>query len=111
LMLTDPRTVEPNYVVRFSDRRRVPLGPLLEDLGRGGRLSFVKQIVGYYYYVEVWRSDGIDVCFEEADLARLEDTKRLAPTLVHELVFHPSGRLASTWQPWDGVLGPPGPDR
>jgi hypothetical protein len=28
------------------------------------------------------------------------------PGIVHELIFHPDARLASTWQPWDGVLGP-----
>ena len=71
------------------------------------RFTFVRQVVGYYYYVEVWRFAGVDVVFEEADLARLEETKQASPGLVHELVFHPDGRLASTWQPWDGVLGPP----
>jgi hypothetical protein len=47
----------------------------------------------------------MDVVFEEADLARLEETKRVDPDLIHELIFHPNARLASTWQPWDGILG------
>jgi hypothetical protein len=47
------------------------------------------------------------VVFEEADLAQLERTKQSMPGVVHELIFHPNARLASTWQPWDGVLGPP----
>jgi cyclic pyranopterin phosphate synthase len=46
------------------------------------------------------------VVFEEADLAQLERVKRADPDTIHELVFHPDARLASTWQPWDGVLGP-----
>jgi hypothetical protein len=50
----------------------------------------------------------VDVVFEEADLARLEHVKQRAPDIIHELVFHPSAVLASTWQPWDGVLGPQG---
>jgi GTP 3',8-cyclase len=104
LMKTDPRTVAPNFVVRFSDRKRVALEPLLDRVSADARFTFVKQIVGYYYYVEVWRTDGVDVVFEEADLARLEDVKRAEPHIVHELVFHPDGKLASTWQPWDGVL-------
>jgi GTP 3',8-cyclase len=106
LMSTDARTVRPNHVVRFSDRKRVALEPLLERISGDPRFEFVRQVVGYYYYVEVWRSGGVDVVFEEADLARLEDAKRADPRLVHELVFHPDGHLASTWQPWDGVLGP-----
>lgn len=104
LMKTDPRTAAVNFVVRFSDRRRVALEPLLDRVSADARFSFVRQIVGYYYYVEVWRMDGVDVVFEEADLARLEDVKRADPGVVHELVFHPDGKLASTWQPWDGVL-------
>jgi hypothetical protein len=55
--------------------------------------------------VEVWKYGGMDVVFEEADLARLEATKRAQADLIHELVFHPNARLCSTWQPWDGVLG------
>jgi molybdenum cofactor biosynthesis enzyme MoaA len=106
LMKTDPRTVHLNHVVRFSDRRRVALEPLLDAVSGDPRFAFVRQVVGYYYYVEVWRAGETNVVFEEADLAQLEDTKRAAPRVVHELVYHPSGRLASTWQPWDGVLGP-----
>jgi hypothetical protein len=111
LMQTDPETVMRNHVVRYSDRRRVRLEPLLDELGGDPRFRFVKQIVGYYYYVEVWRWRGVDVVFEEADLGRLEAVKREQPGVVHELVFHPNARLASTWQPWDGVLGPPDPQR
>lgn len=105
LMKTDPRTTAPNHVVLFSDRRRVALEPLLDALSADPRFTFVKQVVGYYYYVEVHRYRDVDVVLEEADLARLEDTKQ--DGVIHELVFHPDARVASTWQPWDGVLGPP----
>ena len=104
LMKTDPRTTAPNHVVLFSDRRRVALEPLLDRVSSDPRFVFQRQVVGYYYYVEVHRYRDVDVVFEEADLARLEDTK--GDGVIHELVFHPNGTLASTWQPWDGVLGP-----
>lgn len=107
LMRTDPETVARNAVVRYSDRMRVALEPLLDAISADARFRFVRQIVGYYYYVEVFRfDDTVDVVFEEADLAELERKKRLAPGVIHELIFHPNGRLASTWQPWDGILGP-----
>lgn len=109
LMKTDAATHARNAVVRFSDHERVLLEPLLDDVSRDGRFEFQRQIVGYYHYVEVWRIAGVDLVFEEADLARLEATKREGPDVVHELVFHPDRRLASTWQPWDGVLRPPEP--
>jgi hypothetical protein len=99
----DRRSVRQSPQTRYADEHHVSLEPLLEQVSADPRFSFVRQVLGYYYYVEVWRCAGIDVVFEEADLAQLEARKR--PGLVHELVFHPDGTLASTWQPWDGVIG------
>jgi GTP 3',8-cyclase len=107
LMRADPMRHADSFVVRYCDAKRVLLEPLLDRLGQAPGFTFVRQIVGYYYYVEIWRWRGMDVAFEEADLAQLEQSKSARPDLIHELVFHPSARLASTWQPWDGVLGPP----
>lgn len=106
LMGTDPATVLQNHVVTYSDRFRARLETILDRLSEDHRFEFQRQIIGYYYYVEVWRYENIDVVFEEDDLAQLEATKRTGPHIVHELIFHPNARLASTWQPWDGILGP-----
>ncbi len=105
LMKTNPETTSNNSVVRFSEGRRAALVPILEAAGGDPRFSLQRQIVGYYYYVEVFRYRDVDVVFEEADLAQLERAKAKSD-VVHELVFHPNATLASTWQPWDGVLGP-----
>ncbi len=110
LMLTDPSTTQENFVTKFSARRRVAMTPLLAELAQRADFTFQRQVMGYYYYVEVWRyrgTDGIDVVFEGADLAQLERTKHRMPGVIQELIFHPNARLASTWQPWDGILGPP----
>jgi molybdenum cofactor biosynthesis enzyme MoaA len=110
LMLTDAATTQENYVTKFSARRRVAMTPLLADLARRADFTFQRQVMGYYYYVEVWRHRDIDVVFEGADLAQLERTKRSMPGVIQELIFHPNAQLASTWQPWDGILGPPACD-
>jgi GTP 3',8-cyclase len=110
LMHVDRDRVADNFVVRYSERRRARLEPILDAIGHDARFAFQKQIVGYYYYVEVWRFEGIDVVFEEADLGQLEVTKGTMPGIIHELVFHPNAKLCSTWQPWDGELGPPDED-
>jgi hypothetical protein len=91
-------------VVRFSDLNRVEFDTLLEALSSHPKFEFQKQILGYYYDVEIWKYSDMDVVLEEADLAHLELAKQKFPDLVHELVFHPNGKLASTWQPWDGVM-------
>ncbi len=117
LMRHDPAVTRANFVTRFAQRRGVPMAPLLAALLQRADFSFVRQVMGYYYYVEVWRyshnaadgNRGIDVVFEGADLAQLERSKTCMPGVIQELIFHPNARLASTWQPWDGVLGPPAP--
>jgi cyclic pyranopterin phosphate synthase len=107
LMQTDPATQAINGVVIYSGEQRVFVEPILKKISHDMRFHFVRQIVGYYYYVEVWRCEEMDVVFEEADLGQLEVVKRRDPYLIHELIYHPNAKLASTWQPWDGQLGPP----
>jgi molybdenum cofactor biosynthesis enzyme MoaA len=102
-----PLRSQTEEVVGYSDAQRVLLRPLLAQL-RGRRdFSLQTRVRGYYYEVEVWRWRGIDVVLEEASLAWLAASRQLWPELVFELVFHPSAVLCSTWQPWDGMLGPP----
>jgi hypothetical protein len=109
LMLTDATTHLDGAIVRQSNAMRVQLEPILDAVSADPSFTFQRQVLGYYYYyVEVWRHAGVDVVFEEADLAQLERVKQEAPEVIHELVFHPNALLASTWQPWDGVLGPDG---
>lgn len=115
LMRYDPATVQRNHITRYSDRHRASMRPILEAIhpsdGAPGhdRFTFVRQVLGYYYYVEVYRFAGprgpMRVCFEGADLADVQrDAERRAQPVVHELVFHPDTTLSSTWQPWDGIL-------
>ena len=107
LMHPGPDTPAKDPVLCFSETHAEKLDPVLERITPDPRFTFIKQVIGYYYYVEVWKYRNIDVVFEEADLGRIEETKRTMPGIIQELVFHANGRLASTWQPWDGVLGPP----
>jgi GTP 3',8-cyclase len=104
LMGFDPRKVRAAPQASYARQHHVALEPLLDEVSADPRFTFVRQVLGYYYYVEVWQHLGIDVVFEEADLAQIEAARQ--PGLVHELVFHPDGTLATTWQPWDGGLGP-----
>ena len=106
LMLVDEEKMALGEEVIFSNKERVLLKPILNRISEHRDFKFTKQIMGYYYYVEVWNYKGIDVVFEEADLATLEKAKKLMPGVVHELIFHPNAKLCSTWQPWDGILGP-----
>ncbi|MFC1743613.1 radical SAM protein [Candidatus Riflebacteria bacterium] len=106
-LMKSHRVAENDYkIINFCESRRVKLTKILSELSNHNKFSFIKQVIGYYYYVEVWKYKNIDVLFEEADLRQLEKSKQKEPGIIHEMVFHPNATLCSTWQPWDGVLGP-----
>ncbi|MFX0137007.1 MAG: radical SAM protein [Candidatus Hodarchaeota archaeon] len=116
LMQFDHKTHLKNRITQFCQDYFVPLAPLLQEIYYNeyyhhSNFSFIKQVMGYYYYVEVFRykkpgQNNIDVVFEEADLTYIELKKRnnAKNPIIYELVFHPNGHLCSTWQPWDGII-------
>ena len=67
------------------------LEPLLHTLDAEGEFWFQKQIVGYYYYVEVLRYQVMDVVFEEADLAAARNDQAQQSGSDPRTVFHPNG--------------------
>ncbi|NVM01003.1 MAG: 4Fe-4S cluster-binding domain-containing protein [Candidatus Helarchaeota archaeon] len=116
LMQFDHKTHLKNRITQFCQDYFVPLVPLLQEIYQNEYnyhpdFKFIKQVMGYYYYVEVFhyrkpRNRGIDVVFEEADLSFIELRKQtdLKKNIIYELIFHPNGHLCSTWQPWDGLI-------
>lgn len=111
LMQEDPAAARGGGVVRYCARQRVPMRPLLAALDGDARYRPLRQVVGYYYYVEVFETmragRPMRVAFEAADLAWIARQRQAAPGLVHELIFHPSGRLSSSWTEEDGCGFPP----
>lgn len=116
LMKFNHKTPLKNKITQFCQDFFVPLSSLLNEIYQNydyhyHYFSFVKQIIGYYYYIEIFHynkpgQNGIDVVFEEADLNFIEFHKQenIKNPIVHELIFHPNGHLCSTWQPWDGII-------
>ncbi len=66
----------------------------------------VAQVLGYYYYCEVYKYNGIDMVTESANLAAIDSQKAKAPNTVFEMVFHPNGNLNSSWLEDEDVLLP-----
>lgn len=109
LMLYDENEVQRDAVARYSEAQRALLEPILERIDRDADFQFVKQVLGYYYYVEVYRYKGIDVVCEIADLAKIDEERRKIEARggkkkVYEFVFHPNGSLNSSWKEWEDVL-------
>ena len=108
LMRPDQATMSHDSpVAAFCAGDKTSLRPILRSISSSSDFRFVRQVMGYYYYVEVWNWKGMDVVFESADLRRIEIMKKTSPGIIHELVFHQNGQLGSTWQAVDAPLGPP----
>jgi cyclic pyranopterin phosphate synthase len=116
LMAFNPARCAADPVIAFSENHRIMLDPILREIYQDPvdhhqAFTFTKQVVGYYYYIEVYKyitksGKKIDVVFENADL-RFIDRDRAVPReipVVHELVFHPGGTLNSTWLPGEGIV-------
>lgn len=110
LMDFDRSTVKDGPIPRYCSEKNVELIPLLEVIDRDPRFAFENQVLGYYYYVEVWRYRGIDVVLEKADLKLIEPekAKSLKQTggipVIYELIFHPNGNLCGSWREWKEII-------
>lgn len=66
----------------------------------------IVQVLGYYYYCEVYKYNGIDMVTESANLVAIDPQKAKAPNTVFEMVFHPNGNLNGSWIEDEDVLLP-----
>jgi GTP 3',8-cyclase len=116
LMAFDQARCAMDPVIAFSEGNRIMLEPILKEIYQDPAehhhaFAFTKQVVGYYYYIEVYKYTSqqgkkIDVVFENADLRFIDRDRAVARDvpLVHELVFHPGGSLNFTWLPGEGII-------
>ena len=63
-----------------------------------------KNILGYYYYVEIYNYKGVAVCSESADLRVQKQEKDSHKDFVYEMVFHPNGNLNGSWVDSEDIL-------
>ena len=109
LMKYDRAAVSPGLVDDFCTAQDVDLLPLWEQMDADPRFTFTTQVLGYYYYVEVFSYKDVDVVSETADLNLMEPEKArsraaLGAPVVYEMVFHPNGNLCGGWREWRDLL-------
>lgn len=61
-------------------------------------------ILGYYYYVELYKYNGMTIASETADLNIQNKEKLLHPDVVYEMVYHTSGHLTGSWVETEEIL-------
>lgn len=110
LMDYDDTTMQNATKVAFNKENKVHLEDIWKRLDGDTRFTPIRNLMGYYYYVEVYKYQGVDMCSEGANLAKLYKEKTRNPEVVYEMVFHPNGNLNGSWVDKEDILCPYGGD-
>jgi molybdenum cofactor biosynthesis enzyme MoaA len=113
LMDFDINSMEPNWVTEFyrKEGSTIKLDDIFPQLEQDMDFKMVKQHPGYYYYVEIYKYQDMDVTFEVADLTLLDNQNIRKPIyegrpIIYEMIMQPNGNIESTWQPNADILVP-----
>ena len=83
--------------MEYLKENKVRLNDIWKEIDNDSRFTPIRQLLGYYYYVEVYKYQNIDMVSESANLVKLYEEKSKSPETVFEMVFHPNGNLNGGW--------------
>lgn len=92
--------------IEYNIQNKVYLNDIWKIIDSDKRFTPIRNLLGYYYYVEVYRFNKIDMCSEGANLVKLYDEKEKHQNIVYEMVLHPNGNLNGSWVDNEDILLP-----
>jgi len=90
--------------IKYNIENKIKLNDIWGEIDKDKRFKPIRNLLGYYYYVEVYRFDKIDMCSEGANLVKLYDEKEKHKNTVYEMVLHPNGNLNGSWVDDEDIL-------
>ena len=100
----DEQAMKNHDKMAYLKENKVYLNDIWKCIDKDNRFTPVKQLLGYYYYVEVYKYQGIDMVSESANLVKLYEQKQIANDVVFEMIFHPNGNLNGSWVDNEDIL-------
>jgi molybdenum cofactor biosynthesis enzyme MoaA len=88
----------------YNIDNKILLNDIWSKVDNDNRFTPIRNLLGYYYYVEVYKFQNIDMCSEGANLVKLYDEKEKHPDTVYEMVLHPNGNLNGSWVDNEDIL-------
>ena len=110
LMNYDEKEIDQKQRIHiYCKENRIHLNDIWEVVDKDSEFEFENQVLGYYYYVEVYKYRGIDMVSESANLERILPEKEASSELfkkpiVYEMIFHPNGYLNGSWRECEDIL-------
>lgn len=83
--------------IEYCDRNKIRLYDIWNDFEKYPEFQPYLNILGYYYYVEIYKYLGMTVASETADLNIQNREVEAHPDVVYEMVFHNNGNLCASW--------------
>lgn len=104
LMDFDEESMNNDEKVKYCIENKVKLNDIWKNIDDDKRFTPLRQLIGYYYYVEVYKFEDIDMCSEGANLVKIYDEKEKHKDVVYEMVIHPNGNLNGSWVDDEDIL-------
>lgn len=90
--------------MRYCDANKVRLNEIWEEMEQHKEFEPYMNLLGYYYYVEIYHYLGATIASESANLNQQYAEKEKHPDTVYEMIFHNNGNLCGSWVEDEEVL-------
>ena len=81
----------------YCDENKIKLYDIWHDFEKFPEFKPYLNVLGYYYYVEIYKYNDITIASESADLNLQDRQKQRDEDIVYEMVFHNNGNLCAGW--------------
>lgn len=83
--------------IDYCNLNKIRLNDIWHDFEKYPDFIPYLNILGYYYYVEIYKYHGLTVASESANLVQQTLEKNNNPDVIYEMVFHDNGNLNASW--------------
>lgn len=90
--------------MKYCDDNKIKLNDIWNDFKNYPDFVPYLNILGYYYYVEIYKYLGATVASESADLNQQYLEKSKHKDTIYEMVFHNNGNLCGSWIDSEEIL-------
>ena len=104
LMDFDVNTMINKEKINYCVDNKIRLNDIWNEVDTDSRFTPIRNLLGYYYYVEVYKFENIDIASEGANLVKIYDEKEKHKDIVYEMVFHPNGNVNGSWVDNEDIL-------
>lgn len=88
----------------YCDKNKIKLYEIWNQFDNYSEFKPYLNLLGYYYYVEIYKYNNMTVASESADLNIQYREKEKHPQMVYEMVFHNNGNLCGSWIDNEDIL-------